>query len=188
MTNRDLATGVFRAWGVIWWIYVFINLPQFVNEILRNPYRWSEQGTAQFFFSSRAISLGCEVAVALFLVTRAAWLASIVFPREQEFSPTVSAEDFRALLFASVGLYFVLDGARHIVGAVYLLIVRPRGSGANAADYLWRNAPETLAIGLGGTLAGAYVLFGRGALRNPANGLRAVYERLFGLKEPPDPS
>jgi len=183
MSNRSLAAGVFRAWGLMWWIYVLIGLPQFVNGMIRSPYRWSEKGAENFYFSSQAISLGCQVAIGLFLVVKAGWLATIVFPTEQEFHSAIGADDLRTVLFSAVGLYFVLDGARHIAVGAYQLLGRPRLEDRNAVAYLWEKAPETLASGLAGTLAGAYVLLRRGDLRRPLAGVRAIYRRVFGLDE-----
>lgn len=183
MSNRGLAAGVFRAWGIVWWVYVLVGLPQFVNSLIRNPYRWDEKATEQMFFSSHAISLGCQIAVAIFLMVRAGWLASIVFPTEQEFSAALTADDLRKVLFAAVGLYFLIDGVRYAVSGTYLILTRPRGDNSNPAAYLWRQAPENLAMALGGIVAGGYILFGRGAPRNPAKVIRGIYDRIFGLKD-----
>ena len=186
MTNRGLAAGVFRAWGVMWWVYVLVGLPQFINGIIRKPYQWDSKVSEQLFLSSQAISLGCEIAVAIFLMTKATWLATVVFPIDQQLSTAFSAADLRKVLFATVGLYFLVDGARHAVSSVYLVLSRPRGDSSNPAEYVWRRAPETLALALGGIVAGAYILFGRGALLSPGKAIRSVYDRLFGLKASPD--
>ena len=58
MSNRQVATGVFRAWGVMWSIYVLLAVPQFVNALIRSPYSGSDKGTENYFLSSQAISLG----------------------------------------------------------------------------------------------------------------------------------
>jgi hypothetical protein len=170
MSNRDLATGVFRAWGLTWWIYVLISAPQLLISLLRPPYTGSEGASAGYFISSQAISVGCEIVVAFFLTLKAGWLASLVFPNEQEAAFSFGAEDLQAVLFSVVGLYFVLDGARHALGSAYQLVTRPKGYGENAVKYLWQRDPENLVKSLGGLVGGALVFFGR-------RGLRGLWER-----------
>ena len=50
MSNRALAIGVFRAWGVMWAITALVAIPQFVNTLIRNPYRNQGEGYSQFYF------------------------------------------------------------------------------------------------------------------------------------------
>ena len=145
----------------MWSIYVLIGLPQLVNALLRRGHMYGDSGMENYALSSQAISLGCEIIVVVFLLRKAAWLASLVFPVEREFGVAFSAADFRTVLFATVGLYFLLDGFRHAVGIAYLLATRPRGDSPNAASYLWERNPETLARSLGGIVAGGLLLIGR---------------------------
>jgi hypothetical protein len=166
MSNRDLATGVFRAWGVMWWIYVLVSAPQFLNVLLRRPYIGNDSASAGYFLSSQAISVGCQVVVALFLTRRASWLASVVFPTEQPAGFSFGAEDLQGVLFSIVGLYFILDGARHALGSGYQLIVRPSSDPQNAAAYLWRHDPENLVRAAGGILGGTLLFFGSRGLQN----------------------
>jgi hypothetical protein len=166
MSNRSLATGVFRAWAMVWWIYVVLSLPQFLNVLLRRPYTGNDPASAGYFLSAQAISLGCEIVVAVFLTRKAEWLATLVFPEEQVASSSFSAGDLQAVLFSIIGLYFILDGARHAVGSAYQLVTRPRGDTQNAAGYLWQRDPENLVRSLGGLVGGALVFFGRRGLRN----------------------
>ena len=186
MSNRGLAAGVFRAWGVMWSIYVLLGLPQFVNILVRDPYKWDQKGVEQFALSSHAISLGCEIVIAVFLIRKAAWLAAIVFPVEQEAGVSVSATDLQAILFSAVALYFLLDGVRHVLGSGYQLLRRLRGDDQNAIAYLWEREPENLVSGLGGALAGAYVLLGRGHSLSPWKMGKAVYQRLLSLRGSPN--
>jgi hypothetical protein len=166
MSNRDVAGGVFRAWGVMWWIGALISVPQFVNVLLRRPYTTYEGASAGYFISSQAISVGCGIVAAAFLTRQADWLASLVFPQEQETGVLFSAENLQSILFSAVGLYFVLDGFRHALGSGYHLIMRPSGDTQNAFAYLWQHDPENLVRSLGGILGGALVFFGRLGLRN----------------------
>jgi hypothetical protein len=184
MSNRGLATGVFRAWGVMWSIYALVAVPQFLNALFRNPYTLDQKATQQYFFSSQAISLGCEIAIAVFLIRQASWLATVVFPQETEMTIAIDAAQLRSVLFAVVGLYFLIDGARYALGTGYQLITRPRGDSQAAAAYLWQHAPESFVRAVGGLLAGAIVLFGRG--RNPWQSVRGIYRKLFSLRDSPN--
>jgi len=172
--NRGLATGVFRAWGLMWWVYALIGLTQILNLLLRNPYKWDSEAMAKFAVSSQLISLGCQVAIAWFLVAKAAWLATIVFPVEQESGIAIGAGELRKVLFGAIGLYFLLEGIQLLAGSGYQLLTRPRGS---AVDYLWRQAPEGFVKGVVSVVAGGLVLLG------PRRGFFGLYERVFGLRD-----
>jgi hypothetical protein len=186
MSNRALAAGVFRAWGLMWSIYVALGIPQFVNTLIRNPYQWEQKGMSQFALSSSAISLGCQVVLAVFLIRQAYWLASIVFPIEQDTAISVSGPDLQTILFCTVGLYFLLDGIRHLVGSGYQLLLRPRGDSRNAVSYLWERSAESLVGGLGGVIVGGYVLLGRGRLLSPWKAAVALHKRFLSLRSAPD--
>jgi hypothetical protein len=156
MSNRDVATGLFRAWGVIWAVYVLIGLPQLANTLLRNPYGPDQDAMRQFAISSQAISLGCQIVIAVSLLRKASWLAELVFPVEGTTAFAMTAEDLQAVLFSSVGLYFLLDGIQLLAAAGFQVMRRPRD------DYLWQREAERLAMGLAGVVAGGVVLLGRG--------------------------
>jgi hypothetical protein len=179
MSNRSVATGVFRAWGVMWWIYILLGLPQLLNGLFRHPYGPDQRAMEQFALSSSAISIGCQIVIAAFLMSKSGWLAEVVFPVEQELHLTMSAEAFRAVLFSAVGLYFLLDGIRHIVGNGYQLLARPHGTDQTGFGYSWQRVPEALATAVGGALAGAWVLFSRG--RSPWKAAVSLYRKVFGL-------
>jgi hypothetical protein len=182
MSNRGLAAGVFRAWGIMWAVYAFVRIPQFVNLLIRNPYSGQKE-MAPYVLSSDAISLGCQVAVAIVLISRASWLASIVFPEEHEANMSFDATQLRSLLFSAIGLYFLLEGGRHVVGGAVLLLTQPRTGNQNAFTYLWQREPQNFAMGLAGAIAGAVLFFGQGRPGNPWSGLRRLYQRLFALRE-----
>ena len=113
MGNRALATGVFRAWGIMWLISVLLALPQFLNSLIRNPYASDQLAMQRFLLSSQAMSIGCEIVVAIFLLRKASWLATVVFPMEGDLGISLGARDLQGVLFSVVGLYFLLDGARY---------------------------------------------------------------------------
>jgi hypothetical protein len=139
---------------------------------------------APYVLSSDAISLGCEIAIAIFLITKASWLASIVFPEEHEANFSIDATQLRSILFSTIGLYFLLEGGRHVIGGAALLLSRPRSGGnRNALAYLWEREPQGFATGLAGAIAGALLFFGRGGPVRPWSGLKKLYQRLFALKE-----
>jgi hypothetical protein len=180
MSNRGLATGVFRAWGLMWSINILLALPQFLNALIRSPYGLDQKATERYFLSSQAIALGCQIAVAVFLIRKASWLAEIVFPVEGEVQISVDERGLRSILFAAVGLYFLLDGFRYAVGSGYQLL-RARGDDQMANAYLLQKVPESLVRAVGGLLAGAIVLLG-----NPWKSAKGLYRRLFGLRESSD--
>src|SRR5262249_62318636 len=128
VTNRDLAASVFRAWGVIWLASYLIALPQFLNAALRHAYRQPDAGMETYFVSSQWISIGCGLIAAIFLITKAGWLARIVCPTESELSLSLNARELQGVLFSAVALYFILDGARHAIGGGLHLFPRPRGA------------------------------------------------------------
>jgi hypothetical protein len=185
MSNRGLAAGLFRAWGLMWLVYVLIGVPQFVNNILHKGYGAEQEAMQKFSVASYAISFGCELVIAIFLIRKAGWLSEIVFPVEQTAGFTFGAQDLQAVLFSAIGLYFVLDGTRHLAGSAFVLMTRLWGNDQGALSYLWERQPEQLAVGLGGALAGAFVLLGSGRRLNPLKRIRGVYQRLFGLKASP---
>jgi hypothetical protein len=166
----------------MWAIYAFVRIPQFVNLLIRNPYS-GQKDMAPYVLSSDAISLGCEIAIAIFLISKASWLASIVFPEEHEANFAVHASQLQSILFSAIGLYFLLEGLRHVVGGVALLLSQPRpGGNQNAVAYLWQREPQGFAMGLTGAIAGAFLFFGKGRVGNPWSGLKNLYQRLFALR------
>lgn len=185
MSNRSLATGVFRAWGVMWSIYALLALPQLLNGLFRHSSQWSDKGMDNYVLSSQAISLGCEIIVAVFLLRKAGWLASTVFPVEQEFGFSIKAEELSAILFAVVGLYFLLDGVGLAAGSVYHLFTKPHDT-QNAFEYLWQRDPENLARAAGNMIAGAVVFFGLARRRGFWKGVRDAYRERFGIQDTPD--
>lgn len=183
VTNRDLAASVFRVWGVIWLASYLIALTEFLNAAFRHAYRQPEAGMEAYLISSQWISIGCGLIAAIFLITKAGWLARIVSPTDGELSLSLNARELQGVLFSVVALYFILDGARHAVGGVYHLLARPRGDSANTFGYVWRAAPEDLVRALAGIIAGLWVFFARrpGGL---LSGIRGAYESTLGLREP----
>jgi hypothetical protein len=180
MSNRGLATGLFRAWGIMWAVTALVAVPQFVNSVLRNPYGSEQVGMRQYALSASAISLGCEVVIAIFLIAKAGWLAEIVFPVEEQAGFSFGRDDLQAVLFSAIGLYFLIIGLRAIVGGAASMWTRPRGTVSN--DYLWQRVPEQLAMGIVEAAAGAFVLFGKGR----RTGLGGLYQKFFGLRSPSD--
>ena len=185
MSNRALAAGVFRAWGLIWAMNVLVRAPEMLNMFLRRPNFWGNQATASYALSSQAISLGCQIIVVVFLLRKAEWLASLVFPIEQAMSVSFGAPELRAVLFSAIGLYFVLDGFRHAVAGVYLLVKRPHGDPQNGASYLWDRNPENLVRSTAGLLAGALLLIGPGRLKDAG---KTVFGRAPETDESPEPT
>ena len=186
MSNRQIAAGLFRAWAVMWSIYVLLALPQFVNALIRNPYSGSEKATESYLLSSQAIAIGCEIVVVIFLIRKAEWLATLVFPVEQSFGLSLTAHDLQAVLFSIIGLYFLLDGGKHTIGIAYQLLAGSRGDTGESLGYLWQQQPENLARALGGTILGALVLFRRRKGSSPWARIRRSYQKWFGLRESPD--
>jgi hypothetical protein len=186
MSNRDLATGVFRAWGVVWSVHVLIALPQLLNVLLRHSSQWTDKGMETYVQSSQVISVGCQIIVAVTLLSKAGWLASLVFPDEQQLHLVFNAADLRTTLFAVVGLYFLVDGLSHAVGSAYQLVTRPRGDSQNAFEYLWQREPENLTRSLGSSIAGAFVFFGLARGRGLLSTIRDAYREKLSLEEPRD--
>jgi hypothetical protein len=176
VTNRGLATGVFRAWGVMWWFYAAFAVPRIAAMLAMKPFRSQADGMQWFAVGFEIISLLCTIAIAWFLVARAEWLARIVFPLEQETGLSVGAPELRTVLFAAIGLYFFLDGIQGLAGSGYQLLTKPRGDDPNSFTYLWRRSGETFVQSLIGTFAGALILF-------RPRGLAGLYESVFGLRE-----
>jgi hypothetical protein len=176
MSNRGLATGLFRAWGIMWAVYALVAVPQFLNSLFRNPYE-SNLAMRNFAVSASAMSLACEIVIAVFLIAKASWLAGIVFPVEEQVHLSVSRGDLQAILFSAIGLYFLIIGLRQVVGSAVSMWMRPRGVVSN--EYLWQKVPEQLVSGIVEAAAGAFVLLGG---RRPS--LSGLYQKVFGLRDP----
>jgi hypothetical protein len=174
VTNRGLATGVFRAWGLMWLVYAFVGLAQLLAQILGKPYKWETAEMASYALSVQVLSVVFTIIIAVFLVVKSSWLATIVFPVEKETGFSIGADELRAVLFAAIGLYFLLDGLQLLAGSGYQLAARFRG-GEKAMSYV-RSSPETFVRGLVSAIVGALVLFGR-------RGLSGLYQRVFGLRD-----
>src|ERR1700692_585594 len=97
-TNRDLAAGVLRAWGVMWFVNAAFGCLQFLNAVFRHGYAGSDKGMETYFVSAQALSVGCEVILAVFLFRKARWLARIVFPVEREVGLAFSVQDLQGVL------------------------------------------------------------------------------------------
>ena len=181
MTSRDLASGVFRAWAIMWCIYFFSSLLHLLNSVFRHGYASSGKEMEAYFVSAEALSLGIQAVVIVFLIRKAGWLATIVFPMDKEVSVAFTRQDFQSILFATVAIFFILDGVRHLAGAVFQLFRLPP-SRASGFEYLWQQAPEHLVAAVGGIAGGAAVLF----LRHEDGGILArvfnAYQRRFGLR------
>jgi hypothetical protein len=181
MSNRGLATGLFRAWGIMWAVTALVAVPQFVNSVLRNPYGSEQVGMRQYALSASAISLGCEVVIAIFLIAKAGWLAEIVFPVEEQAGFSFGRDDLQAVLFSAIGLYFLIIGLRAIAGGALAPWTRPRGV-VVSNEYLWQKVPEQLVVGIVEAAAGTFVFFGKGR----RTGRAGLYQKFFGLRGPPD--
>ena len=69
-----------------------------------------------YLVSSQATSLGRGIVVPILLIRKAAWLAAVAFPQEQEIALSFNAPELQAVLISAVGLFFPLDGARNAIG------------------------------------------------------------------------
>jgi hypothetical protein len=177
MTNRGLATGVFRAWGIMWAIYALIEVPHFFNLLLRYPFG-SDQNMKSYAVSANAITLGCDIVIAIFLVAKSGWLAELVFPVEEQAAFSFGKDDLQAVLFSAIGLYFLIVGLQNIGAGALAILMRPRGV-VVSNEYLWQKVPEQLVSGVVEAAAGAFVLFGG---RRPS--LAGLYQKVFGLRDP----
>jgi len=184
LSNRQLAAGVFRAWGVVWAVYALMTLVRLGAWLVHNPYSGEQRAMGGYALSSEAIALACEVLVFVFLVRKADWLATVVFPVEAELGTGITGPDLRAVLFAAVGLYFLIDGGQSTVGQLYRLITRLR-SGSSA--FPMSAEPDRLISAVAETIFGALVLFRRSGADGPIRGVREAYDKTLGLREPSNP-
>ena len=186
LSNRQLAAGVFRAWGVVWAVYALMTLVRLGAWLVHNPYSGSNaaMGMGGYALTSEAIALACEVLVFVFLMRKSEWLAAVVFPVEAELGTGITGPDLRAVLFAAVGLYFLIDGGQSTVGQLYRLITRLR-SGSSA--FPMSAEPDRLISAVAETIFGALVLFRRSGSAGPIRGVREAYDKTLGLREPSSP-
>ena len=183
LSNRQLAVGVFRAWAVVWAVYAALGLFRIANVLIRNPYSGGQPGAGDFA-GAEAVWFACQVIVVVFLMRKADWLATVVFPVEGEVGIGVSGADLRAVLFAAVGLYFLVAGASRAVGQLYLWIRDVRAVGRPLSSAF---SPEGLVSSTVETVLGAVVLFGRRGSSGAFSSVREAYDKTLGLHEPPDP-
>jgi len=184
LSNRQLAAGVFRAWAVVWAVYALMTLVRLGAWLVHNPYSGSNAAMGGYALSSEAIALACEVLVFVFLMRKSEWLAAVVFPVEAELGTGITGPDLRAVLFAAVGLYFLVDGGQSTIGQLYRLVSRLR-SGSSAFQV--PAEPERLISAVAETIFGALVLFRRSGSGGPIRGVREAYEKTLGLREPSNP-
>jgi hypothetical protein len=184
VSNRQLAAGVFRAWGVVWAVYALMTLIRVANLLVHNPYSGEQRSIGTYAVTADAIAFACEVLIFVFLMRKAEWLATVVFPVEAELGTGITGPDLRAVLFSAVGLYFVIDGGQSTVGQLYRLVARSR-SGSTA----FRMPPETdrLVSAVAETLFGAFVLLRRPGAGGPVRRVRDAYDKTLGLREPSNP-
>jgi hypothetical protein len=183
LSNRQLAAAVFRAWGIMWAVYALLTLVGLAHALLGKPYG-DDPALSRFAVSSQAISFACEVLLFVFLMRRAEWLASVVFPVEAELGAGLGATELRAVLFSAIGLYFFIAGARGSVGFLYRLVVNWRRAPTSPPREL-AIEPERLVSDVTEMVLGAAVFFwNRGG---PLAVIRSAYDRTLGLRETPEP-
>ena len=166
MTNRSLATGVFRAWGMMWLAYAFLGIPQLLTFLVSKPYSSADSAMHNYALWSYVSALLASLAVSAFLIVRAGWLADRVFTREESLHVGVDGAEFQAILFSVVGLYFALDGLRDLAGSAHILISRPSGDSRGSLEYLWAERWKTLITSAAEIIFGVGLFFGSRGLRN----------------------
>src|ERR1017187_5606400 len=101
MTNRGLATAVFRAWGLFWAISGCVQFVSFALSLVSKFRPYSQEMQTQY-----EILQGCGVALtffgAVFLFLKSGWLSTIVFPEEAPIGWTVRGRELGAILFCVV--------------------------------------------------------------------------------------
>ena len=183
VSNRDLAAGVFRAWAVFWAVWALLSLVSLVGALIHDPYP-GQAGMRGLYASGQAISLACEILIFVFLMQRADWLSRIVFPLETEVGVGIGAAELRAVLFASIGLYFLIAGARGCAGWLYRFVTNLRhGDGTFSR---MPSDPERVLNDVAEMIFGAAALLWRRGSRNALSSVRAAYDRTLGLGETPD--
>lgn len=180
ISNRDLAAGVFRAWGVFWCVYAFLALVSVVAGLVHDPYP-SQAGMRGVYVSGQAINFACELLIFVFLMRRADWLARVVFPLETEMGTGIGAAELRAVLFASIGLYFLISGAVGAVGWLYQLVSLRRGREVPSYPTDYRRVADIAEM-----IVGAGVLIWARGSRGSISAMRAAYDRTLGLGDTPD--
>ncbi|HEX4438548.1 MAG TPA: hypothetical protein VH854_00665 [Thermoanaerobaculia bacterium] len=183
ISNRDLASGVFRAWAIFWAVYALFSLVSVVGALVHDPYP-SQPGMRGLYVSGQAISLACEILIFVLLMRRADWLARVVFPLETELGTSIGAAELRSVLFAAIGLYFLIAGARGCVGWLFRFVANLRHGDASVSRM--PSDPERIVADVAEMIFGATALLWRSRSREALSSVRGAYDRTLGLGEPPD--
>ena len=165
MTNRGLAAGVFRAWGVMWLFSALLAIPGTLT-ILASRGSSEDPGVQNYFAWAHAASLLASFAIAAFLLIKAGWLAGRVFPQEESLALQIEAAGLQAILFSVVGLYFALDGVRDLMMSINALLTKPSGDTRPSVEYLFAERWKDLITSLAEIALGIGVFFGSRGLRN----------------------
>ena len=170
----------------MWAVYALMTLVRLGQFLVHNPYSATSAAMSGYAVRAEAITFACEVIIFVFLMRKADWLATLVFPVEAELGTAITGTDLRSVLFAAVGLYFLIDGGKSTVGLLYDLVARAR-SGVSAVPV--RPEPKGLISAVAEMLFGAFVLFRRPGSKDPspAQRVREAYDKTLGLREPADP-
>ena len=186
LSNRQLAAGVFRAWGVVWGFYSAMSLVRIAGLLVKDPYA-SQAGMRGAVLAGEGINLAVEILVFVFLMRGADWLARVVFPSQSELGLGIGAAELRSVLFSAVGLYFVIVGARGCVDGLYRLVDAWRQRASFSPMSGTSTDPARLAAALAELILGAVVLFGRVGGRGAISAARAAYDKTLGLHDAPEP-
>jgi hypothetical protein len=187
VSNRELAAGVFRAWGVFWGFYAALSLVRIGGVLVKDPYA-SQPGMRGLAVRGEAINLACEILIFVLLMRGADRLARVVFPSGAELGLGIGAAELASILFSAVGLYFAIAGARGCVEGLYRLVAAWRQQNAYSSMGSMVADPARLAASLAEMILGAVVFFrgsGRGSGRGPISAVRSAYDRTLGLHDAP---
>ena len=173
MSVRSIAVGLFRGWGIIWAFDAVMSIPPLILLLASRPYPESGQAMQNYAVMSQLLGIAIGVGGAIFLISMAKWLAGKAFPDEESTPVSFTAANVQAIFFSVFGVYFFLDGIRHMAASAYLLTFKARLDDRSAVDYLWQQDPAALLRAGVGCLLGIALFFG-------ARGLREVWERYQG--------
>ena len=187
ISNRELAAGVFRAWGVFWGFYAALSLVRIAGMLVKDPYA-SQPGMRQAVLAGEGINLACEILVFILLMRAADRLARVVFPAESELGLSIGAAELGSILFAAVGLYFAIAGARGCVDGLYRFVAARREGISYSGMSSSGGDPARLLASFAELILGAIVFFrGSGRGRGPISAIRDAYDETLGLHDGPEP-